>query len=388
MKVSWANQFEAKLATLGPLSSKETILTVAQWVAFNRKRISHFVPVLEDQLRKQPDLALNLMHEILLMYQNTGRWESMEEVRVALGDQVLLKNVPSHIPAEKLAAWDDLNVFGNPMIVNQLRKKMKEKEASLSAADSSQEVNLGDTATPASPQVVKAAAPIVAKESPLPETASALASTADHVAKESKREEVVYDFESSGIPASAVDATQFQEPCRKIVTLQIARDLRNDSAVQLSSALSGMPEDIRSACAKAAEDPEYTIDAATAKHFSMRISNTLLDTNLEEQLENIKVFRGVVDSQRQARSELIRLLVQSRCNFGADDAAKAFYQADRAKADLQHRKIILLDAMELEGLDVGVDEQGDQAPTSDLAPLDWYKASDDEPPVKRVKVDF
>jgi hypothetical protein len=387
MKVSWANQLEAKLATLGPLSSKETILTVAQWVAFNRKRISHFVPVFEDQLRKQPDLALNLMHEILLTYQNTGRWESMEEVRLTLGEQVLLKNAPSHIPAEKLAAWDDLNVFGNPMIVNQLRKKMKEKEASLSEADSSQEVNLGDTATPASPQVVKAAAPIVAKESPLPQTASALASTADHVAKESKRGEIFYDFESYGIPASPVDATQFQEPCRKIVTLQIARDLRNDSAVQLSSALSGMPEDIRSACAKAAEDPEYSIDAATAKDFSMRISNTLLDTNLEEQLENIKVFRGVVDSQRQARSELIRLLVQSRCNFGADDAAKAFHQADRAKANLQHRKIILLDAMELEGLDVGVDEQSDQALTSDLAPLDWYTASDDEPPVKRLKVD-
>jgi hypothetical protein len=383
MKVSWANQFEAKLATLGPLSSKETILTVAQWVAFNRKRICSFIPIFEDNLHKQPDLALNLMHEILLMYQNTGRWESMEEARLALGEQVLLKNVPSHIPAEKLVAWDNLNVFGNPMIVNQLRKKLKEKEASLSAADSSVEVNLGDTGTRASPQVVA----IIAKESHLPEPASEVASATDQAPKDSKRGEAVYDFESYGIPASAVDATQFQEPCRKIVTLQIARDLRNDSAVQLSSALSGMPEDIRSACAKVAEDPEYSIDAATAKDFSLRISNTLLDTNLEEQLDNVKVFRGIVDSQRQARSELIRLLVQSRCNFGADDAANAFYQADRAKADLQHRKIILLDAMELEGLDVGVDEQSDQAVISELAPLEWYNASDDAPPTKKVKVD-
>lgn len=389
MKVSWANQFEAKLATLGPSSSKETIQTVAQWIAFNRKRVSSFIPVFQNCLRKHPDVALNVMHEVFLLYQNTGRWESLEEVRLALGEQVLLEHVPSHIPAEKLAAWDDSNVFGNPMIVNQLRKKLKGMAASPPAAESQiDEDNTVDITTPASPQVVPVAAPVVQKETPFPEATpeNLVSPTSARSPKETKQGETVYDFESYGIPASVVDSTQFQEPCRKIVTLQIARDLRNDSAVQLSSALSGMPEDIRAACATAAEDPEYSIDAATAKAFSSRISNTLLDANLEEQLENVKIFRGVVDSQRQARSELIRLLVQSRCNFGAGDAAKAFLEADRAKAELQHRKQILLDAMELEGLDVAVDEQSDQALSSELAPLEWYCASDDAPPSKKLKV--
>ena len=395
MKVSWANQFEAKLATLGPSSSRETTLTVAQWIAFNRKRIHSLIPVFETYLRKQPDAALNLMHEVFLLYQNTSRWESLEEVRLVLGEQVLLKHVPSHIPAETLAVWDDMNVFGNPMIVNQLRKKLQAKEeASPRDAESpvdeeEEEADTGfDMAVPSSPHGVPVAASITEKKilSPEPVHENAVSPAIDRSPRDAKRGEVVYDFEIHGVPASAVDATQFQEPCRKIVTLQIARDLRNDSAVQLSSALSSMPEDIRSACADAADNDNYTIDEATAKDFSLRISNSLLDTNLEEQLENVKIFRGVVESQRQARSELRRLLIQSRCNFGASDAAKAFSEADRAKADLQHRKQILLDAMDLEGLDVTVDEQKDQAFADELAPLEWYNSSDDSPLAKKLKL--
>lgn len=391
MKVSWANQFETKLSSLGPLSSKETIQTLAHWVSFNRKRIEDFIPVFQSALCKQPELSLNLIHEILLLDLNTNRWDRLEEVRLALGERVLLQCVPSVISPEKLTAWDESNCFGNPMIMNQLRKKLKEKEEEVPLdCDTGMEImNTVDEETPTFPNADLVAAPLLENVTPISKATLQNLPSPEIVkqgsSKETKRE-TVYDFESYGIPVAAVDVSQFQEPCRKIVTLQIARDLRNDSAVQLSSELSAMPEDIRSACATAAEDPQFRIDAETAKDFSSRISNTLLDTNLEEQLQNIKIFRGVVESQRQARSELIRLLVQSRCKFGAGEAAKAFFEADRAKADLLHRKQILLDAMELEGLDVVADGQSEQL-SDELAPLEWYNAAEVEPPFKKAKVD-
>jgi len=115
-----------------------------------------------------------------------------------------------------------------------------------------------------------------------------------------------------------------------------------------------MPEDVRAACAKAAESDNntYELDDTKARDFSLRINSSLLDMDLDEQLQNVQTFRNIVDRQRQERELLIKLLIQSRCKFGAEEAAEAFYKADRSKEEMLSRKHILSDAMELEGLDV------------------------------------
>jgi hypothetical protein len=73
------------------------------------------------------------------------------------------------------------------------------------------------------------------------------------------------------------------------------------------------------------------------------------------------------------------LLIQSRCDFGANDAAAAFYQGDRAKEELKKRKQILMDAMELEGLDVDEEDKGQASEAvveEELPPFTWYKEED------------
>jgi len=45
------------------------------------------------------------------------------------------------------------------------------------------------------------------------------------------------------------------------------------------------------------------------------------------------------------------MLTQSRCQFGSIDAAKQFYQMDESIACLKRKRLLLSDAMELEGID-------------------------------------
>jgi hypothetical protein len=362
------------------------------------------------------------------------KWDRLEELRLTLGEQILLPvadelsdSVKSKILQDMWKEWDDANSFGGPTVLNRLRKKLSQQQqkqgdtqpsplpksavaspdaaAKTSAADSPEEEPMMLESPSPAPETKGNDSPAKKKKSLLPndtEPAAAIKTTASSskVASKTTQESspplpASYDFEAQGIPAAPVDSGQFQEPCRAIATLQIARDLRNDGAVQLSSLLSAMPEDVRAACAASAENEnKYELEDATARDFSVRIDSSLLDMDLDEQLQNVQTFRNIVDRQRQAREQLIRLLIQSRCKFGADEAASAFHGADRAKAELLRRKHVLTDAMELEGLDVVAEDTAAASelndPEEDLAPLSWYtKAHEGDGPLdaKRARTD-
>lgn len=201
-----------------------------------------------------------------------------------------------------------------------------------------------------------------------------------------------------------MEAKDFLAPCKAIATLQIARDLRNDAAVQLSSLLKGLPEDVEALCEEADKEVKetgkaYDVPDDKAKELSIKTNERLLDLDLEEQLQNIRTFREILEKQRAARQNLIRLLIQSRCKFGAQEAAEAFYKLEETMAELQQRKETLLDAMALEGLDFeeepGPDgnKKKDDKPNS-FPPLAWFlnekvktEDSAEEPDAKRTKVE-
>ena len=164
------------------------------------------------------------------------------------------------------------------------------------------------------------------------------------------------NFELQNIPYGKVDSKAFIDPCTAIATLQIARDLRNDTAVQLSSLLKALPEDIKALCEEADQESKesgepYELPADKARELSMRTSEKLLDMDLDEQLQNARTFLEIVGNQREARQRLIYLLIRSRCRFGANEAAEAFTNLEQTMKELQERKGTLLDAMALEGLD-------------------------------------
>jgi len=206
-----------------------------------------------------------------------------------------------------------------------------------------------------------------------------------------------------------VDAKDFLDPCKAIATLQIARDLRNDSAVQLSSLLENLPADIKEMCEQAEKETTqeggdgkpYEVPADKARDLSLRTSEKLLDLDLEEQLGNIHTFAEIVQKQREARLQLIYLLIRSRCKFGSMEAGESFYNLDKTAAELKERKETLLDAMALEGLDFEETkedeaEKAKKEKAQELAPLAWYleeqakKEKDEgaeEPDAKRAKVE-
>jgi hypothetical protein len=184
-----------------------------------------------------------------------------------------------------------------------------------------------------------------------------------------------------------VEAREFLEPCKAIASLQIARDLRNDAAVQLSSRLSAVPEEIKAFC-RDAEKSGSTLEISDeqASKFAVMLGDDILDTNMDDALENVKTFMSIVEQQQQARKQLIHLLIQSRCQFGSDEAAETFYSVDGILETLKDRKQLLSDAMDLEGLDF---EEGSANETGGveaaLEPLTWYTPG--EPDAKRARVE-
>ena len=188
-----------------------------------------------------------------------------------------------------------------------------------------------------------------------------------------------------------MEAREFLEPCKAIATLQIARDLRNDAAVQLSSRLSAIPEEIQAVCRNAQKEVEETgtaleLSAEQASKFAEMIGDDILDVDLDDALLNLKTFVGLVKQQQEARRQLIRLLIQSRCQFGSNDAAELYYSLDDMLKTLKERKHLLSDAMDLEGLDFEADDQADVDDNDKkLEPLEWYEPS--EPDAKRARVE-
>jgi len=399
------------------------------------------------------------------------RRERLADLRTAIGERVLLPvtaktsdggedgnsalgpEFASLLLKEYWPEWDDAHSFESPTLLGQIKRQLQSiagtgtaKSSSSSAAvaaaavapkqtDSDGDVAMmgaggggGDDAetgekkkkAQTSAEMPKADAgkkdePEDDKKPPAktlpPSTATASKAAAT---KSTSTTPPSYDFEKTGIPAKKVDPKSLLLPCQTIATVQISRDLSNDSAVQLSSLFSSLPEDVRRTCAEASERDEEEEDGGNAaaafelpedkaRDFSIRIPESLIDMDFDEQLKNIATFRKLVIQQKNARQQLLKLMIQSRCKFGADEAAEAFHNADRAVEQLAARKQILADAMELEGLDIFDDSGNDNSKKNDdddkktkvrkFPPLTWYKpetAGDDgaataEPEPKRQR---
>lgn len=190
--------------------------------------------------------------------------------------------------------------------------------------------------------------------------------------------------------------------------MQISRDLRNDAAVRISTALSTLSPDVEEACRKALDDADGDVSKAKVDLDSIpAISDDVLDLNVDDAVKNVQQYKEIVVKQREARKALIDMLIKSRCKFGSMEAAEAFYAIDEKEEKLKKRRLLLQDAMELEGLDVLEDEEGkedDNMEAADLtgaeegvlAPLTWYEKEKaatgggttdaDEPEAKKSRV--
>jgi hypothetical protein len=384
--MSWSAKLETKLSALNDSSSRESIQTVARWIAFNRKHAASFCDYIKENILTRQILISTLIHEILLLEQDTPKWDRLADLRKLLGEDVLLTQIDQLAPATKallltkIPEWDDWNVFGSPTLLSRLRNKLQTEEILLESPDQVKAVKDPESDSVKDPPATEVKAASTTENAAL--LSPLMGSTPTSISAPSKQ--VSYDFEGSGIPAKTIAPRAFLEPVRQIATLQIARDLRNDSAVQLSSLLSALPEDLRRICADVAEtEQEHTLENDQARDFSIRVNDELLNKDLDEELRNVHAFRDICQRQLLARKQLIGLMIASRCEFGSREAAAAFLSSEQTKAELQRRQQILVDAMELEGLDV--EEQKSAFEEPELAALSWYNPVDSEPEAKRQK---
>jgi hypothetical protein len=172
-----------------------------------------------------------------------------------------------------------------------------------------------------------------------------------------------------------VEAKAFLEPCKAIATLQIARDVRAHTALEISTEIANLPEDIVQACKDLQSGKISELDAGEINDFSVRIPSNLLDVNIDDELGSVHTYQDIVQRQKRAREQLILLLLKSRCQFGSQDAAKDFYATEAINERLKKRKQLLSDALELEGLDTSeiIDEDSKREKLEqDLPTISWY----------------
>eukprot|EP00540_Astrosyne_radiata_P023085 CAMPEP_0116836784 /NCGR_PEP_ID=MMETSP0418-20121206/8293_1 /TAXON_ID=1158023 /ORGANISM="Astrosyne radiata, Strain 13vi08-1A" /LENGTH=318 /DNA_ID=CAMNT_0004466601 /DNA_START=180 /DNA_END=1136 /DNA_ORIENTATION=- len=310
-----------------------------------------------------------------------------------------------------LDQWDEVNVFGGPTLINQVKRSLNQSKSSPEATKKSEAPESKPSAPPLTPAEsdtapAPAPTPTPTKKPPaqgdIEETKAPAVDTKASDAEVSPKkeppklqrrasEQINFDFESQGIPAEKVEAREFLEPCKAIATLQIARDLRSDTAVRLPTILSSIPDEVKQLCEvyrKQQEEtgslPEIPEDVITM--LSTKLGDDVLDLNIEEAIENVQTFREIVQKMRTARKRLAHLLIKSRCRFGSEEAAEAFYGLEVTIETLQKRREILSDAMDLEGLDF--EEEPSQGTSKNdeekmLDPFSWHPR---EPDAKRVKL--
>ena len=175
-----------------------------------------------------------------------------------------------------------------------------------------------------------------------------------------------FDFESEGIPEGKVQVRELSDPCKAISTMQITRDLRNDSTHNLATLLSAVPAGVFEACRTEAKAKAGATTDATKVDLVENmptVPDDVLDLDVAGALANVKLHREIIQKQNEHRQKCIELLIKSRCKFGSVEAASLFYDLEGVMETLKKRKALVLDAMELEGLDfeaIGSGEDGDK----------------------------
>lgn len=443
---AWVARLERRLSKLADTASKESIQALAKWMGFRRTHSQAFAESLAKAIAEAADnsarqwLYLQILHESIVLDSGTSRWDRLQESREVLGEAGMLsvakKNCLDKETIKKvegcLKQWDQLNVFGGPTVISLIKKQFANESAAANAAANAAAAASSEPVRPKSPTRPKSPKRERSR-SPTPKSKKAAAAPPPEIdtPKEEKKEKkkpeemdvdssakkpalkpsessgslnlkspkkpVEIDFESMNIPSGRVDAKEFLAPCKAIATLQIARDLRNDNAVTVSSLLQSMPEELNQLCETADKEVKetgqpYELKEPKARELSVKTSERVLDMDIDEQLQNVRTFIEVVEKQREARQRLIYLLVRSRCQFGSTETAKTYYELEKMQEDLQKRKDTLMDAMELEGLDFVEEEPADdkakKSHKKELGPLTWYlnEKKDGPPAAKKQKV--
>ena len=400
----WGKRLEKRLTARLDTTSLDSLQTLARWVSFNRKHAKEFAALLHKTMVSSPSEARSwlywqILDQILLQDKDDpSKFDRYEMLRVEIGEHVVVPCM-CEISAELLLkvkplleVWDRVNVFGGPTLMNLIKRGATQVNNLPAKPTSEERTQLPQEVAPP-PEEDDVDFPMEDVSDPTPQNPStedledpAVEFTAN--LKDERRASIVdFDFEKQGIPAGQVEAREFLDPCKAVATLQITRDLRSESCVHLRSLLTAIPKDIREDMDaykkqwdESGEMP--VVDDAKIEHYSRGLHSEILDLSVDEALDNVRSFREIVTKLKAARLKLFHLLIKSRCDFGSQQAAQAFLDLEELTQKLQKRKELILDAMDLEGVEPP-DEKLEE-PMKELDGFSWYNS--DEPAGKRPKL--
>lgn len=387
-------------------ASLDSVQTLARWVTFNQKHAKEFAVLFHKVMMSSPSVTRSwlywqILDQILLQDKDdSAKFDRYETLRMEIGEHVIvpcMREVSGELLLKikpLLEEWDTINVFGGPTLMNQI------KRASTSNNTVSKKPPVAEESAAPSPpskqddvdfpmeDVSNESLILPAQQEDLVEVPVVKPTISTSLMTERRASATVdFDFEKEGIPAGTVEAREFVEPCKAVATLQITRDLRSESCVHLRSLLTAIPKNIRDDMEQYRKELDDTgempkLDESKVEQYSVNLKSEILDLSVEEALDNIRSFREIVMKLKVARKKLFNLLVKSRCEFGSRQAAEAFFELEALSEKLKKRKELILDAMDLDGLEPPSEEP--EEPMKGLDDISWYNP--DESTAKRQKL--
>jgi hypothetical protein len=401
----WSKRLEKRLTARADTTTLESVQTIARWVSFNRKHAEEFGIVFHRLMMSSPSASRSWMYwqiidQILILdNSHASKYDRNENLRVIIAEKVILPCIQDISPdlmtklIPLLEVWDTVNAFAGPTLMNEINKIISSRNSSLGKIEVSEIVVPPKALSPVNDETMEMNTSIEetmveTNDTPLVEDADIPAIHNSVPLKDDKRISMVdFDFEKQGVPAGTVEAREFLEPCKAVATLQITRDLRSDSIVRLRSLLTSIPKDVRTDMEKYKNEVDTTgefpeLDSEKVEHYSLCLSEEILEMNIEEALENVRSFREIARKLKAAREKLFNLLIKSRCDFGSQQAAQKFYDLEEFNDKLLKRKELILDAMDLDGIEPPKEEEEEAIKEFDT--FAWFNP--DESNSKRQKI--
>merc|ERR1711862_52545 len=106
------------------------------------------------------------------------------------------------------------------------------------------------------------------------------------------------------------------------------------------------------------------------------LSDDVLDIPINEVIQEVQTLSKSIQTQYDARMNLLQQLYTCKCNFGSKTAAKEYYNVQEMLTMIQKKKEILEDAMELEGVDIEDIKKNSSYASSSRNDDDWKELTD------------
>jgi len=355
---------------LSALNSKESVLTLSNWLVFYRKRsfIDELVSTVKDKIvaessEQRRKLYFGVLHEIVI--------HSDENIPGGLDDfkLYLVPYITKHVLP---------HILSSPALRSDIEKMITEWEfvvenIGLGWEDVWSKIVMTPNEHANSVKcITKPCDESVPKDE---EDNQKLKGLDDQTLVDRTAEERPLKRMRSLEEANDALHAEMIPQCKSIATMQITYELRRDAFTRLSNTLSLLTESdrIRISQDQLEDDAKFLPEA-------------IIDLDIDESKKTVSAYRDTIQQLMVIKRKLMCVLIgtkledtedsskQIRCKFGADESVKDFLSISEKLDRLKEKRIEVEDELALEGLDVN---DSDCKIDSDdceekFAPFTWF----------------